>query len=262
MRKLTIDEDGTKWAASRVGLLRLDGKKVRTVWSSANAPWPIDIVRDFDWDSEGNLWVALGGDPTTVRGGVGRYDGTSWTVWTTANGLPWPQPWDEVNSLAIDDEDRVWIGSPHLGGAVYDGSEWTDLAGPPRVYDIAIGPDGTPWYADLAAGVYTWDGDAWTRRTGPWSDAGVSTITVDREDRVWVGKFDGTIWRWGGSGSSWDRVHEPDGLGHVYGLAFDADNRPYVSGIGGLSVLRDDGTWAVSSTRNTALPSRFRTRAR
>ena len=261
MRSLKFDVDGRAWMASSSGLLTLRNGKVRTVWSTANAPWPTNIVRDFDWDSRGNLWVALS-DIATVHGGVARYNGTAWKVWTTANGLPWDSPWDQVSTLEIDDEDNVWIGSPVMGGAMYDGTSWTALGEGSGywVYDIAIAPNGTPWYGFVGqVGVRTWNGTAWVDRTDPaWGDTDISLVTVDRQGRVWVGRFNGMIYRWSGSGSSWDLVYDPPSLGgHVYGLAFDSANRPYVGGIGGLDRRNDDGTWSVYTTQNTALPSRW-----
>jgi ligand-binding sensor domain-containing protein len=259
MGNLTFDAQGTAWMGSEIGLLRFDGKKVRKVWSTANAPWPTNIVADFDWDSAGNLWVALA-DVQTVKGGVARYDGSKWKVWTTANGLPWPSPWDQVSALEIDAQDRVWIGSPTQGGAVFEGSSWHALGNGSGtwVYDIAIAPDGTPWYGFTSTGVQTWEGSKWIDRTGPFGTDGISLVKVDREGRIWVGTFIGTIWRWSGSGSSWDLSYAPPSLGsHIYGLDFDSKNQPWVGGIGGIAVRHTTGRWDAYTTQNTALPSRW-----
>ena len=258
MGNLTFDSAGKAWMSSSVGLLALERGKVRRVWSSANAPWPSSMVTDFDWDSAGNLWVSLA-EVTTVRGGVARYNGTSWKVWTTANGLPWDAPWDQVSALEIDEQDRVWIGSPVMGGAMFDDGQWTALGDGSGywVTDIAIAPDGTPWYAYATTGVMTWNGSAWVDRTGDFGTDGISLVKIDREGRVWVGTYIGRIWRWSGSGSSWDLSYEAPSLSHIYGLDFDSANRPYLGGIGGLNVRNIDGTWSVYTTQNTALPSRW-----
>jgi ligand-binding sensor domain-containing protein len=259
MRKLTFDASGRAWMASEIGLLSFTGKKVVKVWSMANAPWPANQVRDFDWDSHGNLWVALA-DVQTVKGGVARYDGSNWKVWTTANGLPWPAPWDQVSALDVDAQDRVWIGSPTHGGAMFDGSTWHALGNGTGtwVYDIMIAPDGTPWYAFTSTGVQTWDGKKWIDRTGTFGSSDVSLVTLDRKGRVWIGTFVGQVWRWSGVGNSWDLSYSPPSLpSHIYGLGFDTKNRPWVGGIGGATMRRADGTWAVYRTLNTALPSRW-----
>lgn len=255
---LIFDASGQAWMASRVGLLTLEGGKVRKVWSKKNAPWPTNLVRDFDWDSHGNLWVAMAA-VKTVSGGVARYDGSSWKVWTTANGLPWDPPWDQVSALEIDDQDRVWIGSPVMGGAVFNGTKWKALGNGSGywVTDITIAPDGTPWYAFIGTGVMTWSGTRWVDRTGPFGTDSASLVTTDRDGRVWIGTYIGRIWRWSGSGSSWDLSYDVPSLSHIYGLAFDSRNQPHVGGIGGLDIRHRDGTWSVYTSQNTALPSRW-----
>ena len=259
MGDLTFDAAGKAWMSSGVGLLTLDAGKVRTVWSTQNAPWPTNFVRDFGWDSHGNLWVALG-DVATVRGGVARYDGTKWKVWTTANGLPWKAPWDQVTALEIDAQDRVWIGSPVMGGAMYDGTKWKALGkgSGTWVQDIVIAPNGTPWYAFEGQGITTWSGTGWVDRTGDFGYQDVSRVSIDHNGRVWIATYDGRILRWSGSGSTWDLSYDVPSLGsHVYALEFDSHNQPYVGGIGGLDVRHHDGTWTVYNVQNTALPSRW-----
>jgi ligand-binding sensor domain-containing protein len=257
MGNVTVGPDGRMYTASRKGLLVLEGSKVKVLWSKANAPWPVNSVSDFDWDSHGNLWVGLY-DVQTVFGGLARYDGTSWTVYTTQNGLPWPEPWDGVSAVEVDDQDRVWIGSAVEGGAVLDGEQWTWLGVQGSwVSDIAIAPDGTPWYGFMSLGVRTWDGSKWVDRTGNFGTADISLVKVDRTGRIWIGTFIGTIWRWSGSGSDWDTKYVVPNLSHVYGLAFDSQNRAWAGGIGGLSVRQPTGQWTVYNTLNTGLPSRW-----
>src|SRR6266508_270797 len=115
-----------------------------------------------------------------------------------------------------------------MGGAMLDGKNWTALGDGSGywVYDIAIAPDGTPWYGFINTGVATWNGATWEDRTGPFGTDSVSLVKVDRQGRIWIGTFVGTIWRWSGSGSTWDLSYEVPSLSHVYGLAFDSHNQP------------------------------------
>ena len=106
-----FDAQGNAWMASDVGLLMFDGTRVTTVWNTANAPiWPTNMVSDFAWDSLGNLSGHAGRCPD--REGWAREVGRStWTLWTTANGIPWGQPWDGVTSIEIDAQNNIYIGS-------------------------------------------------------------------------------------------------------------------------------------------------------
>ncbi len=258
LRNLTFDAQGHAWASSPSGLLELVHGKVRTIWSKANAPWPTSSVRDFGWDSEGNLWVALW-SVETGAGGVGRYANGHWKVWTTANGLPFGSPWNAVQSLAIDGQDRVWIGSPNRGAAVFNGKKWSLLGDPiGSFYDITVAPDGTPWFASDTSGVFSYEDGVMVNRTGDFGTGGISTVKVDRDGRIWIATFTGSIWRWSGTGSTWDVQLTPPSLGsHLYALDFDLDNRPVVGGIGGMAVEQSDGSWSPYTVESTGLSSRF-----
>jgi ligand-binding sensor domain-containing protein len=261
MHDLQIDAQGRKWAASDVGLLRFDGDVVEVVWSTANAPWPTSKVSDFDWDSQGTLWVALN-NVQSENGGLARYDGTTWTVYTTANGLPWAAPWNNVTAVEVDGQDRVWFGSNVMGGGMYDGGTWRWLGAEGTwATDIAFAANGEPWYVFANWGVRSWNGQAWTDRSAHFNDYDVASVTRDRLGYIWVTTFPiaiggaGSIWRF--NGTAWDITYEMTGLSHVYALAFDAANRPWVGGIGGLRHQEADGTWSHYNTYNTGLPSRW-----
>jgi ligand-binding sensor domain-containing protein len=258
MRQLKFDAAGHPWAGGPAGLMEYRNGKVRAVWTEQNTPWPAHTVRDFGWDSKGDLWVALS-DVDTGHGGVGRYDGTSWKVWTTANGLPFGSPWNQVESLEIDSQDRVWIGSPVRGAAMWNGKKWSLLGEPVGwMYDIAIAPDGTPWYVSATSGVRSWENGEWVSRTGDFGTGSMTAIRVDREGRIWVATATGAIWRWSGSGSEWDQVLRPPSLGsHIYGLAFLPDNRVVAGGIGGMAVQQKGGGWMPYTVESTGLSTRF-----
>ncbi|MFH1529912.1 MAG: hypothetical protein ABIK09_04150 [Pseudomonadota bacterium] len=57
-------------------------------------------VMDLTWDRAGALWVA------TCTRGLGRWDGTTWTTWTTREGLT------DDYTLSVDEIDgRLWVGT-------------------------------------------------------------------------------------------------------------------------------------------------------
>jgi ligand-binding sensor domain-containing protein len=255
MTSLQFGPDGVPWMGSDLGLLRLDGDRVQVAWSQANAPWPTNSVTDFDWDSTGNLWVALA-DVATVHGGLAKYDGSTWTVYTTANGIPWTAPWDRVTAVEIDDNDNVYIGSDVLGAARLHNGQWTWMrASGTWIGDIAIAPSGEPWFAFVTGGVASWTGGRWVDRTGPFGANGVSLITTDHAGNMWIGTFTDAIWRF--HAGAWDQSYNPPSLTHVYGLAFDVHDRVTAVGIGGMDVLRDDGTWTVHTTQTESLANRW-----
>lgn len=249
-----FDAEGNPWMASDVGLLKFDGTRVTTVWSTANAPiWPTNHVSDFAWDSLGNLWVTLD-DVQTVKGGLAKWNGSTWTLWTTANGIPWGKPWDNVTSIEIDAQNNVYIGSNVLGVAKFTGTTWTWIVKSGWVGDLLLAPNGKLWIAFTTGGVSVWNGSQLIDRTPPIFTSGFSLLTLDRQGHVWVGTFIGSVWEW--SGSSWTGVTIPT-LSHVYALAFDSQNTMWAGGIGGMAHRLGNGSWVGYNTYGTALTSRW-----
>ena len=78
-------------------------------------------------DKTGNLWFG------TQGGGVSRYDGKSFTTFSTTQGLA--NNW--VNNIVEDKAGNLWFGT--LGGGVsrYDGKSFI-LFLPPRGWQIIL----------------------------------------------------------------------------------------------------------------------------
>jgi len=151
-------------------------------------------------DKEGNMWFG------TKWNGVSKFDGTTWTAYTTFNsGLAS----NYVQSIAIDSADVKWFGgckgawewSPtyyRCYTAVvsrFDGTTWTAyVAGESGlvgrgVNAIAIDREGKKWFG-TDAGVNVFDGSSWTTyntsNSGLVSDQ-VNAIAVDDAGNVWIG---------------------------------------------------------------------------
>ncbi|HOY38704.1 MAG TPA: two-component regulator propeller domain-containing protein [Bacteroidales bacterium] len=153
-------------------------------------------TRCISQDSDGNIWVG-----TTA--GITRYDGFSWTSFTTEDGLG--------NNLIYDiycsSDGDVWAAT--AGGiSVYDGSNWTIYnlgSGLPSntVWCISGDAAGNIWGGTSNAGAFKFDGSVFTifsTSQGLISNA-VKTIYGDRYGNVWMGtasglsKYDGESFR-------------------------------------------------------------------
>lgn len=135
--------DGTHWFASYTGLFRL----ANGIWSRLTIPGSQQQLRSLDQDSQGNLWLAARYD------GVIKYDGTSFTQYTSQNS---PLPTDEIKSVAVDAQDRVWIASSSSG-----------------LYRL----QGTTWYT-------------WTTANSALPTNQLTMVEVDELDNVWVNAYD------------------------------------------------------------------------
>ena len=116
IRDLVQGDDGHVWVAALGGAARLsrDDAADTVVYTPANSPLPATDVRVAQPNGSGGLW--LGAE------GVSFYDGSTWTNYTTDDGLAGTA----VRAIAIDNQSRVWIGSA-TGLSIWTGSTFFNL---------------------------------------------------------------------------------------------------------------------------------------
>lgn len=80
---ITEDKDGKLWFGSMGGTTSYDGSKFQSFSINEHQSIiPRPFIKDISQDKQGNIWVAAYG------GGISRYDGNTWRVFTSADGLP------------------------------------------------------------------------------------------------------------------------------------------------------------------------------
>ena len=159
-----------------------------------------DRVNDIDVAPDGALWFAtipLSWEEEDIgKGGVSRFDGTTWTTYTTTHGLA--SNW--VNAVAAAPDGTLWFGtdsglsrfdptSPEAGAwttyTVADG-----LAGN-KITALAVAPDGALWVG-TTSGLSRFDGATWQRYTLPGPAAGaVMAIAAGPDGSIWFGSGQG-----------------------------------------------------------------------
>jgi hypothetical protein len=113
---LRKDLTGKIWGGTANGLFEINNTTI-TTHSLQSAGFPAGtMATSIDMDSYNNKWVGVYG------GGVGKFNGTSWTIYTPANS---PLPENKVWSLAVDQNNVVWIGTETKGLVKFDGTNWT-----------------------------------------------------------------------------------------------------------------------------------------
>lgn len=186
----------------------------------------------FAFDKKGNTWLAS-------RVGLFKYDGEKWGYYSPDNS---PLPIYQINALAIDKEDNLWVNSatPDQGGGLckYDGKSWI-------VYTTRNSGLSTPFVATMAfdsknvlwlncrdttlfgligrtsgGGLTRFDGKSWQSyniSNSKIPSNSILDIVVDKNDDLWLAtygrvgitKFDGTDWEsynTENSGIAWDEV--------------------------------------------------------
>ncbi len=105
---LTGDDNGLLWAGRNgqgLSVLNETGQE----WITIEPPGPGgNSFEEMQFDSQDRLWVATG---ITSNNGVYMFDGLDWKRFTRDDGLVS----NNTTGLAVDMQDRVWIGTPGQG---------------------------------------------------------------------------------------------------------------------------------------------------
>jgi ligand-binding sensor domain-containing protein len=189
VKSIDEDENGGKWIGTSQGVSYFGDSSIS--YSSPDLHW--SGVNATAFDSNGDKWFA------SPLGGVTHFDGTTFTVYDTSNGLLS----QNVTALLIDNQDNKWIGTGS-GMSVLNASN-TSFTQHTRMYimpppdtlnpvvDIAMDSYGRIWAAIYVGylaegGVAMWDGNQWEDfhvsdgLVGP----NVRGLAIDSEDNVWV----------------------------------------------------------------------------
>jgi len=198
---LAIDRHGRIWLGKENGVGLFDGATLTRVPEHG---LPATRVRALAFDAEARLWAAFWPRTTEEQegGGVGRFDGKSWTTYTEEDGLAS----DRVTSIVCDREGRVWFGTKRSGASRFDGETWKTYAsadglGSNRVHALAVDPENRIWFGCQPeggspvelGGVSCFDGKNW--RT--WNSGGlfvedtVKCLAVDLDGSIWAGTKSG-----------------------------------------------------------------------
>ena len=190
VKSIDEDENGGKWIGTSQGVSYFVGNSSGS-YSSPDLHW--SGVNATAFDSNGDKWFA------SPLGGVTHFDGTTFTVYDTSNGLLS----QNVTALLIDNQDNKWIctgsGMSVLNASNTSFTHHTRMyiMSPPDtlnpVVDIAMDSYGRIWAAIYVGylaegGIAYWDGNQWEDfhvsdgLVGP----NVRGLAIDSEDNVWV----------------------------------------------------------------------------
>jgi ligand-binding sensor domain-containing protein len=280
IRGISIDDNNNVWVSDiNIGLIKYNGSS----WISYNPPNG-HVTGSVAFDSENNTWV-----PTD--NGLAKFDGENWTFFNISTSQI---PTNSLNSVTIDADDVIWIGTNDGGIVKYDGVFWT-------VYDesnsnllsnnvsrIQLNSQGVLWFRTNDSNGYTgigkFDGvdvTLYTRENscmleGNW----ILSISIDNDDAIWISsmigviKFDEVQWE------QWLVLDEDNN--HIIrdldcnvisqdnqsGLTFpasqyiftDRDNNKWISSIQdgiepeGELIRFDDYNWEIFNRENSTIP--------
>lgn len=225
--------DGAIWLGTLHGMARFDGEK----WTG----YEVGEGIPSDWPEISGLLSTAVDDNNVAYGscnlGIVRYDGEEWSIAAPLNTVP-------VNYLtaACWGDNRLFFGTQSFGLGDFDGLNWRIqnaemIAGIAEVEEILYdSARDIAWYGGRVTGTMGCFGrgaGSYTGSADPNCPKGGECMTIDGQDRLWVG-FGGGIYCW--DDHSWAKYTEEDGLIHV-GRG---------GGFGGIAAAHDGSIWAVA----------------
>jgi len=178
-----------------------DGLADNHVESIAVAPdgalWVVSPYCDSEGGGGGEYTYCIfyGGSSSHA---VSRFDGQSWTAYTTEDGLTS----NHVNALAVAPGGVLWFGAWNSGVSHFDGATWAtyttaDGLASNNVNTIATASDGAVWIG-AEGGASRFDGQTWTTYTSAdgLSDNDVQVIASAPGGAMWIGADGGGVSRY------------------------------------------------------------------
>ncbi|MBS1646225.1 MAG: SpoIIE family protein phosphatase [Bacteroidetes bacterium] len=201
-------------------------------------------------DRNGNIWFGTNG------GGASRYDGKSFTHFSTAQGLPH----NVVLSITEDKSGNIWFGTDGGGASRYDGKSFTHFSTAQGlahnvIHSITEDKNGNIWFGTEGGGVSRYDGKSFTNFSTAQglTDNFVYSITENKNGNIWFGT-DGGVSRY--DGKSFTHFSTAEGLAHnvVLSITEDKSGNPWFGTYGG-GVSRYDGKSFTNFTSAQGLAS-------
>ncbi|HSF54427.1 MAG TPA: two-component regulator propeller domain-containing protein [Algoriphagus sp.] len=206
----------------------------------------LDAVNCAILDSRGHLWFGTNG------GGVSRYDGNTFTNFTSAQGLSG----NILRSMLEDSKGNIWFGTIS-GVSKYDGYTFTNFSredglADDGVFSILEDKNGHLWFGTGGGGVSKFDGEKFTTLTTEdgLADNFVISILEDGEGNLYFGTYGGGFSKY--DGKSFQNFSEHDGLpgNRVRSFTLSNSGKIWIGTIGGGASLFDGKTFTNYSIKD------------
>ncbi len=240
------------WIGTVHGLVKVEAGQW-TIYNIINSNIPDNYITEIEVEDSSHIWVG------TYWGGCARFDGTSFTTYSSSNsGLPS----DFVFSIAYSTiTSSAWITTSPFGGvSKFDLASWTNFNptnSPVPSYDItgvAVDSLGLVWCA-TNNGLAIYDGVNWSvynSLNSPLPDNRlVSKPRFDLQSNVWLGsqyagliEFDGVNWTF------YDTSNSPLANNGILSLYVDQFNNKWVGTYNGVYVYNNTGIVLSNSESN------------
>jgi len=213
-------------------------------------------VNDIVIDHADLVWVGM------EKGGIARYDGKTWRLYTTADGLP--SEW--IYGLYVDDENYIWAAT-FKGVAKFDGNQWHTIYSVEngslvndRVHVITMDSEKNIWIGYIENGVSVYHPSSKTWEHFSAAENGLSGNKIRNfmvqnsadsgVDTVWIATFDNGLSQY--KNGVWAAFTEKDGIpsNRLLDVALDKYHRVWVATEKGTAFLQNN-TWKTYDNLET-----------
>ena len=181
---VVADNKGNIYFGGKDGVSRFDGGKWEVIYR-----YPHIYVTVMTIGFDGDLWIGTHG--------VSRYNGRTWTSYTTHDGLAN----NSIYALDIDSDGNVWAGTLN-GISCFQDNKWktyTTLDGLPdnEVIAIASHDDGIIWCGTYGGGLCYFDGNEWKTDSSANILLGnnISLLEFSIDGNLWATSENGVFFR-------------------------------------------------------------------
>jgi len=199
-RYVAVDKNDNVWVANHTcpehgcsGLLSKFDGFTWTDYDTSNSGLPFAVVHTpIAADSKGIIWAG-GSHGSGPKAGLFSFDGMNWMTFSNYVPVSWPQ------SIAIDQDDKIWIGTDTEGLVCFDRLTSTSFPAPDSNFyflgAIAIDAENNKW-CGFDGGLAKFDGDNWevyTTSNSPLPEEWVTSIVIDLLGNKWLGTYGGGL---------------------------------------------------------------------
>lgn len=181
------------WCGTEFGLVRWNTRDMSYHIYRVPDGLPHAHIMDIAMAPNGEVWV------TTEKGGIARFDDSSWETHSANNGLPY----NYGLSVEIDDENSVWVSVYRpdyvsVGGGLsrWDGVSWqtfmynedVQYSSENIIYDFVLHSDGAIWgVCDYGRSLINYIDGVWTRI----DFSHVRNVILGADSIVWLTTYNG-----------------------------------------------------------------------
>lgn len=246
--------------ATDFGLAHYDGTEWNVYQSDTTDQTSIidDVISNMAINSNGDLWLA-------TSGGLSKFNGTDFINYTTENSS---LTTNVIKTVAVDGNDRVWIGTGSKGLFLLDGDTWTNYntsnSNLPQnsIASLEVDSNDNLWIGFNFGGAAFFEGANFTGYSSAngFTSNGVWGITFDNDDNVWVGTDNGAAVFNGSNWTFYTSSNSPlidDVVISIAAVQNSLGNSTIYMGTRyGLSSFTTV-TWRTITTSNSELPNNF-----